>query len=107
MFHNKLSVGAYAGPMLSKQINYSDEFQNVKITPLSDQEIGKYAYDYYRIDLESFPLLINRIIGVRLFYKSLGIDVRWVKSYSRQEGFRGLSIRDYLDSAYFLFSYKF
>jgi len=92
LLKNKLSVGGYAGPMISQQIDYTDEFRNEKIIPLSDAEIGKYAYDFHRYDLETFPLAINRIVGIRLYYKNVGIEARWVKSYSKQNGFRGLFI---------------
>lgn len=107
LLHSRFSIGGYVGPMISKQIDYTEEFQNVKIIPLSNEEIGKYNYDFHRYDSENFPFTVNRIIGGGLYYKNMGIEARLVKSYTKQDCFHSLFIQDYLDAVYFLFSLKF
>jgi len=108
LINNQATIKLYIGPAFSVQLRYIGDFRLHTEFQLDPDEIGKYKFDYLRIDSEgSTNTSINPIIGAIISYKALGLEARYARSYTKRNYMLDLSINDKLDCFYFLLHYAF
>ena len=105
---NKVVIKLFVGPSVSKQLRYIGDFRLLTEIYLNPEEVGEYKFDYMRVDSEGASnTSINSIIGAVVSYKSLGLEVRYERSYEKRDYMLDFSIKDKLDCFYILLRYGF
>ena len=102
------STKIFTGPVLSDQIKQLGKIHLNNEIVLEPDEIANYKFDYKRAETEGVTnFSIGAMIGLTISYKSVGIEARYVRSFTKRNYRMGLAINDELDCFYAIFRYAF
>ena len=106
-FHKRGHLQLWAGPTLSIPLRYATDFLADSTQSLAPEDQGTYPFDYVRCEESRYEFLFQWSVGMSVYYRQVGVGLRYDRAASQDECMRGLSIHDAVDSLNLLLYYTF
>ncbi|MGP8329707.1 MAG: hypothetical protein ACT6FF_05270 [Methanosarcinaceae archaeon] len=101
-----ISIVFIEGSISSPLNNYS-KAENKKYIILKPEEKGHHKFDYLLVDDPVVNPSKNLTLGFQIFYRSLGIQLVYIRALETTESMYGLTIKDYIDAFRIQLCYRF